>query len=86
MHYLRTVLFFFGLIGLSQIISAEDHSSQTPAPIPVEFWICEYNEGKSASDLEPGAVAARAAERNIVGVADDAFRHRAWHGAGARCR
>ena len=32
---------------------ADDHGSQMPAPIPVEFWICEYNEGKSASDLEP---------------------------------
>ena len=53
MHYLRTVLFFFGLMGLSQFISADGHGSQMPAPIPVEFWICEYNEGKSASDLEP---------------------------------
>ena len=53
MHYLRTVLFFFGLIGLSQFVSADDHGSQMPAPIPVEFWACEYNEGMGASDLQP---------------------------------
>ena len=53
MHYVRAVLIFFGLIGVSQFISADGHGSKMPAPIPVEFWICEYNEGKSASDLEP---------------------------------
>ena len=53
MQYLRTVLCFLGLIGLWQFVSADDHGSQMAAPIPVEFWICEYNEGKSASDLEP---------------------------------
>ena len=53
MHYVRAVLIFFSLIGVSQLISADGHGSKMPAPIPVEFWICEYNEGKSASDLEP---------------------------------
>ena len=53
MHYVRAVLIFFSLIGVSQFISADGHGSKMPAPIPVEFWICEYNEGKSASDLEP---------------------------------
>ena len=54
LHALRANCFnFFGLIGVSQLISADGHGSKMPAPIPVEFWICEYNEGKSASDLEP---------------------------------
>ena len=50
--YVRAVLIFFGLIGVSNSY-LDGHGSKMPAPI-LEFWICEYNEGKSprASDKE----------------------------------
>ena len=52
MNYLRTALLFFSLIGFSQLVSADGHGSEMPTPMPVEFWSCQFNEGKNLNDLQ----------------------------------
>ena len=45
---LAPVLFLF-----STSILADGHGTAMPTPIPVEFYGCQYNDGKGPSDLEP---------------------------------
>ena len=53
MRCIKSIFIVFGLLGASQFIYGDDHGSQMQAPIPVEFWVCEYKEGMGAVDLEP---------------------------------
>ena len=53
MRCIKSIFIIFGLLGASQFIYGDDHGSQMQAPIPVEFWGCEFNDGKTMDDLMP---------------------------------
>ena len=53
MRCVKNIFIIFGLLGASQFIYGDDHGSQMQTPIPVEFWGCEFNDGKTMDDLMP---------------------------------
>ena len=50
MQCIKKILIIFGLVGASQFVHGDDHS---PVPQPIEFWGCEFNDGKTMDDLLP---------------------------------
>ena len=53
MRCIKSSFIIFFLLGASQFVYGDDHGSQMQAPIPVEFWGCEFNDGKTMDDLMP---------------------------------